>query len=160
MIYQTSSLPQIAYNSPQPSTQPLIEFPQMDSGLDVHVFNQGDDPIARFNKAVAFLTVVASSRFSSTNNQLRTSSNPRNQATIQDGRVKVTWLSNALNQRGQGMLHDPGIPDGQAVQITILNTAAFQTEDLDAYDSDCDDVSNAKVVLMANFSSYGYDVLS
>ncbi|GJR83256.1 hypothetical protein Tco_1125399 [Tanacetum coccineum] len=44
----------------------------------------GDDPIACLNKAMAFLTVVASSRFPSTNNQLRTSSNPRNQATIQD----------------------------------------------------------------------------
>ncbi|GJW58581.1 hypothetical protein Tco_0105312 [Tanacetum coccineum] len=48
-----------------------------------------DDPIACLNKAMAFLIVVASSRFASTNNQLRTSSNPRNQATIQDGRVTV-----------------------------------------------------------------------
>nr|GEY92206.1 pyruvate, phosphate dikinase regulatory protein, chloroplastic [Tanacetum cinerariifolium] len=34
------------------------------------------------------------------------------------------------------------------------------TEDLDAYDSDCDDVSNAKAVLMANLSNYGSDVIS
>ncbi|GJR52968.1 hypothetical protein Tco_1403489 [Tanacetum coccineum] len=44
------------------------------------------------------------------------------------------------------------------------NAAWYQekinTEDLDAYDSDCDDVSNAKEVLMANLSSYGSDVLS
>ncbi|GJZ94904.1 hypothetical protein Tco_0667107 [Tanacetum coccineum] len=46
------------------------------------------------------------------------------------------------------------------IQTTIPNTAAFQTEDLDAYDSDCDDVSNEKAVLMANLSSYGSDVLS
>ncbi|GJT42804.1 hypothetical protein Tco_0951519 [Tanacetum coccineum] len=32
-------------------------------------------------------------------------------------------------------------------------------EDLDAYDSDCHDVLNAKVVLMANLSNYGYDVI-
>ncbi|GJS31105.1 retrovirus-related pol polyprotein from transposon TNT 1-94 [Tanacetum coccineum] len=50
---------------------------------------QGDDPIACLNKAMAFLTAVASSRFPSTNNQLRTSSNLRNQVTIQDGRVTV-----------------------------------------------------------------------
>ncbi|GKB00288.1 hypothetical protein Tco_0828281 [Tanacetum coccineum] len=37
---------------------------------------------------------------------------------------------------------------------------AFQTEDLDAYDSDCNDVSNAKAVLMANLSNYGSDVIS
>ncbi|GKF29932.1 hypothetical protein Tco_0096274, partial [Tanacetum coccineum] len=55
----------------------------------VPVFSPGDDPIAYLNKAMAFLTDVASLRFPSTNNQLRTSSNPRNQATIQDSRVTV-----------------------------------------------------------------------
>ncbi|GJT25314.1 retrovirus-related pol polyprotein from transposon TNT 1-94 [Tanacetum coccineum] len=55
----------------------------------VPVFSPGDNPIACLNKAMAFLTAVASSRFPTTNNQLRTSSNPRNQATIQDGRVTV-----------------------------------------------------------------------
>nr|GEV24426.1 hypothetical protein [Tanacetum cinerariifolium] len=49
----------------------------------------GDDPIACLNKEMAFLIVVASSRFPLTNKQLRTSSNPRNQATIQDDRVTV-----------------------------------------------------------------------
>ncbi|GJX73221.1 hypothetical protein Tco_0311816 [Tanacetum coccineum] len=34
-----------------------------------------------------------------------------------------------------------------------------KTDDLDAYDSDCDDISSAKVVLMANLSSYDSDVL-
>ncbi|GJX43745.1 hypothetical protein Tco_0260421 [Tanacetum coccineum] len=33
------------------------------------------------------------------------------------------------------------------------------SEDLDAYDSNCDDVSNAKVVLMVNLSNYGSDVI-
>ncbi|GJV49681.1 hypothetical protein Tco_1439893, partial [Tanacetum coccineum] len=54
----------------------------------------------------------------------------------------------------------PGILEGQATQITIPNNVAFQTEDLDAYDTDCDDVSNAKAVLMANLSNYGSDVIS
>ncbi|GJY44613.1 hypothetical protein Tco_0432826 [Tanacetum coccineum] len=57
--------------------------------LVVPVFTQGDDLIACLNQAMAFLSVVAASRFPSTNNQLRTSSNLRNQATIQDGRVTV-----------------------------------------------------------------------
>ncbi|GKE14474.1 hypothetical protein Tco_1422051, partial [Tanacetum coccineum] len=39
----------------------------------VLVFSPGDDPIACLNKAMAFLTAVASSRFPTTNNQLRTS---------------------------------------------------------------------------------------
>nr|GEY61809.1 Gag-Pol polyprotein [Tanacetum cinerariifolium] len=36
----------------------------------------------------------------------------------------------------------------------------FQIEDLDMYDSDYDDISNSQVVLMANISNYGSDVIS
>ncbi|GJR40110.1 hypothetical protein Tco_1215794 [Tanacetum coccineum] len=43
---------------------------------------------------------------------------------------------------------------------TIISNSAFQTEDLDAYDSDCDDLSSAKAVLMANLSSCDPDILS
>ncbi|GKG02673.1 integrase, catalytic region, zinc finger, CCHC-type containing protein, partial [Tanacetum coccineum] len=92
----------------------MTESPFVDSGFVVHVFSPGDDPIACLNKAMAFLTTVASSRFLSTNNQLRTSFNPRNQATIQGGRVTVqqvqgrqgqnyfgtTYKSNATSLRG------------------------------------------------------------
>ncbi|GJZ21763.1 hypothetical protein Tco_0558802 [Tanacetum coccineum] len=74
-------------------------------------------------------------------------------------KVKDTWIGNELSLRGQETLHNPGIPDGQTAQTTIPNTTTFQTKDLDAYDSDCDDVSNAKVVLMANLSNYGFDVI-
>ncbi|GJZ65196.1 hypothetical protein Tco_0621892 [Tanacetum coccineum] len=147
----------------------------------VLVFSPGDDPIACLNKAMAFLTAVASSRFLTTNNQLRTSSNPRNQATIQDGRVTVqqvqgrqgqnysgiTYKGNATSSKGNTtsgqarvekamlaeaqetrqildeeqltFLADLGIPIDQA-QIIIPHNAAFQTEDLDTYDSDCDDL--------------------
>nr|GEX10699.1 hypothetical protein [Tanacetum cinerariifolium] len=98
--------------------------------FDVLVFSLGDDPIAYLNKAMAFLTAVASSRFPSTNNQLLTSSNLRNQATIQDDR--------------QG----------------LLNATTVKTKYLDTYDFDYDDISNEKVVLMANISNYGSDVIS
>ncbi|GJS24170.1 retrovirus-related pol polyprotein from transposon TNT 1-94 [Tanacetum coccineum] len=157
----------------------MIESPLVESGFAVLVFSPGDNPIACLNKATAFLTVVASSRFPSTNNQLRTSLNPRNHDTIQDGRVTVQqvhgrqgllnattvkvkdiWLGNALSLRDQGMQHDPGVSHYQVVQKIIPNNAAFQTEDLDTYDSDCDDISNAKPVLMANISNYGSDVIS
>ncbi|GKA97528.1 retrovirus-related pol polyprotein from transposon TNT 1-94 [Tanacetum coccineum] len=175
--------------------------------LDVPVFLPGDGPIACFNKAMAFMSTVVASRFPSTNNQLKTSSNPRNQATIQDGRVTVQQVQGRQGQsfagtrtkgnatssggnntagqarvvkcyncQGEGhmarqctkpkrprnsawfkekmllvqaqesgqvldeeklaFLADLGIPDGQAIQTTIPHNAAFQTEDLDAYDSD------------------------
>ncbi|GKE85468.1 hypothetical protein Tco_1559210 [Tanacetum coccineum] len=82
-------IPQVAYQSPQAPTQLITESPFIDSGFDVPVFSLGDDLIACLNKAMAFLTAVDSSRFPTTNNQLRTSSNPRNHATIQDGRVTM-----------------------------------------------------------------------
>ncbi|GJT10308.1 retrovirus-related pol polyprotein from transposon TNT 1-94, partial [Tanacetum coccineum] len=66
----------------------------------VQLLMQGDDPIACLNKVMAFLTAVASSRFPSTNNQLRTSPNLRNQATIQHGRSNAT-SSGGNNASGQ-----------------------------------------------------------
>ncbi|GKB99272.1 integrase, catalytic region, zinc finger, CCHC-type containing protein, partial [Tanacetum coccineum] len=80
----------------------MTESPLVDSGFAVPVFSLGDDPIACLNKAMAFLTAVASSRFPSTNNQLRTSSNPRNQATIQDGRVTVQQVQGRQGQSYSG----------------------------------------------------------
>ncbi|GKD93914.1 hypothetical protein Tco_1373751 [Tanacetum coccineum] len=58
-------------------------------GLAVLVFSPCDDLIACLNKAMAFLIAVASLRFPSINNQLKTSLNLRNHATIQDGRVTM-----------------------------------------------------------------------
>ncbi|GJY25951.1 hypothetical protein Tco_0400677 [Tanacetum coccineum] len=71
--------------------------------FDVPVFSPGDDPIACLKKAMAFLTVVASSR----------------------------------GDKGKVIL----------------------TEGSNTYDYDCDDISNAKEVLMANISNYGSDVI-
>nr|GEW03473.1 hypothetical protein [Tanacetum cinerariifolium] len=61
MNHQTLSVLQIAYQSPQVTTQLMTESPLVDSSFDVPVFSQGDDPISCLNKAMAFLTVVASS---------------------------------------------------------------------------------------------------
>ncbi|GKC66733.1 hypothetical protein Tco_1099331, partial [Tanacetum coccineum] len=89
-------------------------------GLVVPSFNPSNAPITNLNKLMAFVSTSFGPRFLQTNNQLRTLSNPKNQATIQDGR----------------------------------------TNNLEAFDFDCDDVPSAKAVLMANLSSYDSDVLS
>ncbi|GJQ89529.1 retrovirus-related pol polyprotein from transposon TNT 1-94 [Tanacetum coccineum] len=73
----------------------------LDSDFAVPLFSPGDDLIACLNKAMAFLT-VASSRFPITNTQHRTSSNPRNQATIQDGRVTVQQVQGRQGQNYSG----------------------------------------------------------
>ncbi|GJY79900.1 hypothetical protein Tco_0492651, partial [Tanacetum coccineum] len=60
----------------------------------LHSFLNRDDPIACLNKEMAFLSAVATLRFPSTNNQLRTSSNLRNQAIQDDRAVLMANLSN------------------------------------------------------------------
>nr|GEY36684.1 copia protein [Tanacetum cinerariifolium] len=40
------------------------------------------------------------------------------------------------------------------------NNAAYQADDLDAYDSDCDEINSAKIALMVNLSHYGSDNLA
>ncbi|GKA67649.1 hypothetical protein Tco_0767566, partial [Tanacetum coccineum] len=73
--------------------------------------------------------------------------------------VRAQESSQVLDEEHLTFLADPGIADGQDTQPTIIHNAAFQTDDLDAYDSDCDDISSAKAVIMANLLSYGSDVL-
>nr|GEU55589.1 uncharacterized mitochondrial protein AtMg00810-like [Tanacetum cinerariifolium] len=64
-----------------------------------------------------------------------------------------------LWERVQLLMQDPGVVEGLVTQTVITHNAAYQADDLDAYDSDYDDFSIAKAVLMANLSSYGSDVL-
>nr|GEY98951.1 integrase, catalytic region, zinc finger, CCHC-type, peptidase aspartic, catalytic [Tanacetum cinerariifolium] len=65
------------------------EFSPPDLGLNVTMFKHGDDHIDAINHMMSFLTSVITSRFPTTNNKLRNSSNPRQQATINDGIVTL-----------------------------------------------------------------------
>ncbi|GJV68204.1 integrase, catalytic region, zinc finger, CCHC-type containing protein [Tanacetum coccineum] len=196
---------------------------------EFHANKKGDIPIDSINHMMSFLTTVVTSRYPTTNNQLRNSSNPRQQATINDGRVTLQPVqgrqisfamgtsrtytpgasgSNSGKQRtvicynckGEGhmskqctkpkrkqddswfkdkvllvqaqangqILHeeelaflaDPGTAEGQATQTVITHNATYQANDLDAYDSDCDELNTTKVALMANLSHYGSDALA
>nr|GEV62337.1 integrase, catalytic region, zinc finger, CCHC-type, peptidase aspartic, catalytic [Tanacetum cinerariifolium] len=73
---------------------------------------------------------------------------------------KAICTNSALNLRGNGMIQDPGIAKGQATQTVITRNAAYQANNLDAYDSDCNELNTAKVTLMANLSHYGSDALA
>ncbi|GKE85853.1 hypothetical protein Tco_1559595 [Tanacetum coccineum] len=164
----------------------MTESPFVDSGFVVLVFSPGDDLIACLNKAMAFLMVIASlsnatsSRGNNASGQARVvkcyncqgeghmarqctqPKRPRNAAWYKDKEMlaEAQEAGQILDKEQLEFLADPGVPDGQAVQIIIPNNATFQTEDLDTYDSDCDDISNAKAVLVANISNYGTDVIS
>nr|GFB48995.1 hypothetical protein [Tanacetum cinerariifolium] len=52
-------------------------------------------------------------------------------------------------------LADPGTTESSSNQMVVTNNAAYQTDNLDAYDSGCDEINSAKIALMANLSHYG-----
>nr|GFD46566.1 hypothetical protein [Tanacetum cinerariifolium] len=93
--YMASSLaPQIAYAQ---MDQQSLELSPPEAGLVVSVFQKGDDPIDAINHMMSFLTSVVASRYPATNNQLRTSSNPRQQVTINNGRVTIQPIPGRQN---------------------------------------------------------------
>nr|GEV74367.1 hypothetical protein [Tanacetum cinerariifolium] len=198
--YIASSLaPQIAY---APMDQPSSKYSPPEAGLVVPVFQKGDNLIDAINHMILFLTSVIPSRYPATNNQLRTSSNPRQQATINNGRVTIQPIQGRQNfvSAGEGhmskqctkpkrkrdaewfkykvllvqaqvngqvlqeeeleFLADPSTPESSSNQIVVTNNAAYQADDLNAYDSDCDEINSAKIALMANLSHYGSDNLA
>ncbi|GJT14028.1 hypothetical protein Tco_0861070 [Tanacetum coccineum] len=59
----SSSIPQLEY---APTVNQRPEFPQLDSGLIVLVFQKGDDPIDAINHMMSFLTVVVTARYPTT----------------------------------------------------------------------------------------------
>ncbi|GJY92511.1 hypothetical protein Tco_0508293 [Tanacetum coccineum] len=137
----------------------MTESPLMDSGFVVPVFSPRDDPITCLNKEMAFLTTVASSRvivqqvlgrqgksYSGTGYKSNVTSSEANNASGQAMVVKCynCQAGQILDEEQLVFLVDPGVPDVQAIQTIIPNNAAFRNDDLDTYDSDYDDISNAK----------------
>nr|GEW29072.1 retrovirus-related Pol polyprotein from transposon TNT 1-94 [Tanacetum cinerariifolium] len=47
------------------------------------------------------------------------------------------------------ILADPGIAETLSTQYVVTNNAAYQAYDLDAYDSDCDELNSTKIALMS-----------
>nr|GEX49979.1 hypothetical protein [Tanacetum cinerariifolium] len=169
-----ASAPQIDY---PPITHHPSEFSSPETGLVVLVFQRGDDPIDAINHMISFLTSVVTSRYPTINNQLRTSSNPRQQATFNDGRVTIQPIQRRQNHMSAGssrpfasgsggtsgrqrvlqeeeldFLADSRTTKSSTNQTVVTTNAAYQGDNLDAYDSDCDELNSAKVALMANLS--------
>nr|GEX00898.1 hypothetical protein [Tanacetum cinerariifolium] len=73
------------------------EFSSPETRLVVLVFQKRDDPNDAINHMMSFLTSVVTSWYPAINNQLRTSFNPRQQATINDGRVTIQPIQGRQN---------------------------------------------------------------
>ncbi|GJW10843.1 hypothetical protein Tco_1576670 [Tanacetum coccineum] len=73
----------------QVNTKFLNTLPPEWSKFVTDVKLQGDDPIDAINHMMSFLSAVVTSRYPTTNNQLRNRLKPGKQATINDGRVTL-----------------------------------------------------------------------
>nr|GEV93841.1 putative reverse transcriptase domain-containing protein [Tanacetum cinerariifolium] len=172
-------------------------------------------------------TLLVTSRYPATNNQLRTSSNPHQQATINNGRVTIQPIQERQNSmsssssrpfasgsggasgrqrvivcyncKGEGhmskrstkpkrkrdaewfkdkvllvqaqsnghvlqkeeleFLADPGMAESSSNQTVVTTNAAYQANDLDAYDSDCDELNSAKITLKLKPKLYDGSVI-
>ncbi|GJS22651.1 integrase, catalytic region, zinc finger, CCHC-type containing protein [Tanacetum coccineum] len=137
---------------------------QPEWSLVVPLFNPGDDLIACLNKAMTYKGNATSFGENNTSGQARVvkcyncqgeghmarqctqPKRPRNAAWLKDKAMsaEAQEAGQILYKEQLAFLADPGIPDALAIQTTIPNNVAFQTEDLDTYASDCDDVSLGK----------------
>nr|GEW65088.1 retrovirus-related Pol polyprotein from transposon TNT 1-94 [Tanacetum cinerariifolium] len=178
----------------------LKKYSELSPTKAIQADYDGNDLIDAINHMMSFLTSVVTSRYPSTNNQLRTSSNPHQQATINNGRVTIQSIQGRQNSMTVGssrpyafrssrtlgkqrvimcynckgeaqangqvlqeeeleFLADPGIVETSSTQYAVINNVSYQADDLDAYDSDCDELNSDKIALMVNLSHYGSDNL-
>nr|GFB52012.1 hypothetical protein [Tanacetum cinerariifolium] len=64
--------------------------------------------------------------------------------------VQAQANGQVLQEEELEFLADPGTSESSSNQIVVTNNASYQANDLDAYDSDCDEINSAKIALMAN----------
>nr|GFB29996.1 hypothetical protein [Tanacetum cinerariifolium] len=74
--------------------------------------------------------------------------------------VQAQANGQVLQEEELDFLADPGMAESSTNQTVITTNAAYQADDMDAYDSDCDELNSAKVALMENLSHYGSDNLA
>ncbi|GJT17657.1 retrovirus-related pol polyprotein from transposon TNT 1-94 [Tanacetum coccineum] len=168
---QQPSIPQLEY-APTTYQQQQPEFSQPDSSLVVPVFQKGDDPIDAINHMMSFLTAVVTSRetnYLSAGTTTRkytpgaSGSNTGKQRTVicynckGEGHI-AKQCTKPKRKRDETWFNDKVLL--VQAQAASPHNAAYQADDLDAYDSDCDELNSAKIALMANLSRNGSDALT
>ncbi|GJY02716.1 retrovirus-related pol polyprotein from transposon TNT 1-94 [Tanacetum coccineum] len=143
----------------------LAEFPQIDSGLAVHVFKQGDNPIDAINKMMSFMSTVGRQ-----NSYVAGTSGTRANTSGIGGNYSCQQrVMKCFNYQGEGhMARQCPKPkrkrDATWFREKVLlveaqgNGKVLNEEELEFLADP--GIAEAKAVLMANLSSYGSDVLS
>nr|GEU49316.1 integrase, catalytic region, zinc finger, CCHC-type, peptidase aspartic, catalytic [Tanacetum cinerariifolium] len=160
----SSSIPQVEY-APSVNQQP--DFSQPDFGLIVPVFQKRDDPIDAINHDFVLDCCCHLSR-RHTSLDIGTSRTYTSGASGNNFGKQRTVI--CYNCKGEGHMskqctkpqrkRDESWFKDKVLLTVITHNVAYQADDLDAYDSDCDEINTAKVSLMANLSHYGSDDLA
>nr|GEU89359.1 retrovirus-related Pol polyprotein from transposon TNT 1-94 [Tanacetum cinerariifolium] len=73
--------------------------------------------------------------------------------------VQAQANGHVLQEEELEFLADLGTAETSSNQHVVTNNAAYQADDLDTYDFDCDELNSVKIALKANLSHYGSDNL-
>ncbi|GJT43973.1 retrovirus-related pol polyprotein from transposon TNT 1-94 [Tanacetum coccineum] len=159
-LVSDASVPQYpaqSSKSPQSSTEPYpSDNFQLDSGS-----SSTENLIESLSNTLALLTQSYKSHLPQTNNQLRASSNARNKAMIQDGKVVVQDVRGRYSATNQGRTFNQGRPfqknnarGNEAGNVTNVDDEVglfhsrmnlalmwiiFEADECDAFDSDVDE---------------------
>nr|GEV54116.1 retrovirus-related Pol polyprotein from transposon TNT 1-94 [Tanacetum cinerariifolium] len=101
---------------------------------EFHANEKDDDPTDAINHMMSFLTAVVTSHYN-----CKGEGHMSKQCTKPKRKRNESWFKD---------------------KNVITHNVAYQANDLDVYDSDCDEINSAKIALMANLSHYGFDDLA
>ncbi|GJQ99325.1 retrovirus-related pol polyprotein from transposon TNT 1-94 [Tanacetum coccineum] len=161
-----------SYQAPATHQQSQASFPTMDSGLAVPSFLPSDDLIATiYDRRVTMQMVkgrqtqryaCSGVRRSATGSSVNRNGGTYTSAWFKEKAMLAEALKSCiiLDEEQMALLADNGdiVTTGQESQ-EIPTPTIFQTNHLDAFDSNCDEASSVSAVLMAKLSSYDLDVL-
>nr|GFA99963.1 hypothetical protein [Tanacetum cinerariifolium] len=147
------------YASQAPSSTPLLlTYPSNDfqSSVNHNVYN----PSSSMPHLEYALVVHPQFEFSQPDTGLVVPVFQKGDDPIDAINQMMSFLTSVVTSRGVEFLADLGLAKTSGTQYAVTNNAAYQANDLDAYDSDCDELNSAKIALMANLSHYGSDNLT
>nr|GEV21870.1 hypothetical protein [Tanacetum cinerariifolium] len=164
-----ASAPQIDY---APIAHHPSEFSSPETRLVVPIFQKGDDPIDAINQMMSFLTLVVTSRpftsgsggtsgrqrvivcynYKGEGHMAKQCTKPKRKRNAKWFKDKVLLIQaqasgQILQEEELDFLADPGTAESSTNQTVVTRNAAYQADDLDAYDSDCDELNSAKAIL-------------
>ncbi|GJU87224.1 retrovirus-related pol polyprotein from transposon TNT 1-94 [Tanacetum coccineum] len=176
-LVATHQMTQSPYQTHQNSYQNTQFQPQVSPYQSPQcVFQKGDDPIDAINHMMSFLTAVEkqTSLAAST-----TRTYTPGASGINSGKQRTIICYNCKGEghmskqctkprrkrddswfKDKVLLVQAQASETSLIRPSITHNAAYQDDDLDAYDSDCDELNTTKVALMANLSHYSSDALA